>query len=296
MKKPLIFVGDEAGRRRVKEQPVTREQHGEDANASRRPPQHARQRSGGSRSRIASIAAVDRPEEMRYLRSADVAEEKRREHRRERQRVEQRDRDRAGDRQRELLVELARRAREERDRNEHGEQHERRRQHGAGDLAHRLARALERRHPLLLDEARDVLDHDDRVVDDETGRERQPEERERVDREPEHLHQEERADQRDRDRERRDQRRAPVLQEQEDDEHDERDRDQQRRHDFFDRLADESRRVERDFVAARRPETSRSRSSVSRDLLRDVRARCRSAAAGSRGRRASWPLNQMQPE
>ena len=83
---------------------------------------------------------------------------------------------------------------------------------------------------------RDVFDHDDGVVDDETGRERQAEERDRVDREPEDLHDEERADQRDRNRHRRNQRRLRVLQENVDDEHDQQDREQQRDDDFLDRL------------------------------------------------------------
>jgi hypothetical protein len=99
-----------------------------------------------------------------------------------------------------------------------------------------------------LDEARDVLNDHDRIVDDETGGERDAEERQRVDREAEHLHQEERAEQRDRDRERRDERGAPILQEQEDHDDDQDDRHGQRDDDFLDRFAHEQRGVERDAV------------------------------------------------
>ena len=89
--------------------------------------------------------------------------------------------------------------------------------------------------------ARDVLDDDDRVVDHETGRERQAEERDRIDREPEELHHEERADQRDRDRRRRNQRRPRILQEEEDDQITSTIDEQQRDDDFLDRFVDEGR-------------------------------------------------------
>ena len=55
---------------------------------------------------------------------------------REGQRVEGRDRDGEGDGQRELLVEDAGGAGEEADRDEDGDQHERGRDDGAGDLGH----------------------------------------------------------------------------------------------------------------------------------------------------------------
>ena len=48
-------------------------------------------------------------------------------------------------------------------------------------IEHRLERCLMRRHLLVLDEARDVLDDDDRVVDHQTRRQRQPEQGQRVD-------------------------------------------------------------------------------------------------------------------
>jgi hypothetical protein len=52
----------------------------------------------------------------------------------------------------------------------------------------------ERRHVLFLNEARDVLDDDDRIIHHQSQRKREAEERERVDREAEQLHQGERSD------------------------------------------------------------------------------------------------------
>src|SRR5690606_14613626 len=63
----------------------------------------------------------------------------------------------------------------------------------------------------------DVLDLDDRVVDQHAGDEAQREQRHFVQGKPEQVHEPERRDRRQRDRQRRDQRRAPVAQEQEHD-------------------------------------------------------------------------------
>ena len=65
-----------------------------------------------------------------------------------------------------------------------------------------------------------VLDHDDRVVDDDADRQHQAEQREVVEAEAHRQHHGEGADQRDRDGEDRDHRRAPGLQEQDDHDHD----------------------------------------------------------------------------
>ena len=64
-------------------------------------------------------------------------------------------------------------------------------------------RRRERLHALLLDEAEDVLEHDDRVVDHDADREREREQRDHVEREALQPHQRERADDRDRDRDAR---------------------------------------------------------------------------------------------
>ena len=69
----------------------------------------------------------------------------------------------------------------------------------------------------LLHDALDVLHDDDRVVDDKSDRQDQGEQRHRVRREAEGEQDREDADQRYRDGQSRNERRAPVLQEDEDD-------------------------------------------------------------------------------
>ena len=67
--------------------------------------------------------------------------------------------------------------------------------------------------------AKDVLDVDDRVVDQLADRDRQAAQRHRVDRQPEPLEHQRRDDDRQRDRRQRDERRAEVQQEQEQHDH-----------------------------------------------------------------------------
>ena len=90
---------------------------------------------------------------------------------------------------------------------------DRRGDHREADLAAAVDRS-DRAAARRLMRAVDVLEHDDRVVDDEPDREHEPEQRQHVDREPDHRHHEERRDDRDRDRDGRDQRRAHVAEEQ----------------------------------------------------------------------------------
>ena len=70
-----------------------------------------------------------------------------------------------------------------------------------------------------LDVPDDVLAHDDGVVDQDADRERQAEQRHRVQREAERQHGDERREHRDRQRQTGDDRRAPRVEEQEHDEH-----------------------------------------------------------------------------
>ena len=102
-----------------------------------------------------------------------------------------------------------------------------------------------RRHRVLalLHVPHDVLEHDDRVVDDEADRERQRHQRQVVEAVAEQVHRGERADDRRGQRQARDDRRREVPQEQEDHEHDEHDREQQRELDVVHRLADRLRAV-----------------------------------------------------
>ena len=107
----------------------------------------------------------------------------RRHHRRQREADEQRHRDRERHRQAEARHEAADDAAHEADRQKMAI---------SDSVVARTARpiscvavdrGLHRRHALLLDEAVDVLEHDDRVVDDDTDRERQREQRDHVERE-----------------------------------------------------------------------------------------------------------------
>ncbi len=74
-------------------------------------------------------------------------------------------------------------------------------------------RRLTRRHLLLLDEADDVLEHDDGVVDDDAYRQRQCEQGDRVEREALPREERERSDDGDRNRDRGDGRAAHVAEE-----------------------------------------------------------------------------------
>ena len=117
-----------------------------------------------------------------------------------------------------------------------------------------LRAAERRRHRVLavLHVPHDVLEHDDRVVDDEADRERERHQRQVVEAVAEQLHRRERADDRRRQREARDDRRRDVAQEQEDHEHDEHDGQQQRELDVVHRLANRLRAVAADGERQRR--------------------------------------------
>ena len=143
----------------------------------------------------------------------DVGRHHRRQHARHDQREEDRDRRRPA----ELHEELARNAGHEGGRQEHRDQRE-----GGGDdrqtdLVGRFHRRLVRRlaHAQV---AHDVLDLDDRIVDQDADHQRQAEQRDDVDREAEHVvHHGEGRDDRQRQRGGRHQRGAPVAQEEPDD-------------------------------------------------------------------------------
>jgi hypothetical protein len=88
---------------------------------------------------------------------------------------------------------------------------------GEADLVGGVDRRLigDLAHPHVPD---DILDLDDRVVDQHAGHQAQREQGHPVQGEAHHLHEPEGRDRRERDGDRRDQRRPPVAQEQEDDE------------------------------------------------------------------------------
>ena len=190
--------------------------------------------------------AIHAARERIRLRSMRL-EQQGRQCRTQRERIDRRDHGRDRDRQRELLVELTGESRDERDRCKHGHQHQRDRNDRAADFLHRLVGGLARRESRF-DVALDVLHDDDRIVDDDTDGEHQPEQRQRVDREAERQHQRERADDRDWHGDQRNDRRAPGLQEQDHHQHDQHQGFEQRLDHGLDRIAYEDRRVVHDLV------------------------------------------------
>ncbi len=143
-----------------------------------------------------------------------------------------------------MPVDDAGRPAEEGHRQEHCRQHERDRDQRDLQLLHRLDRRLARRHAgIFFHQALDILDHDDRVIDEQADRERQPEQGERVDAEPEQIKNAEGAEQYDGHRDRGDQHRAPALQEDEHHEDDEQDSLEQRFLHLADRQFDEGGRI-----------------------------------------------------
>ena len=96
---------------------------------------------------------------------------------------------------------------------------------------------------MLLHDALDILDDDDRVVDDDADREHDREQRHGIGGVADRVEHDEGADQADRHRQGRDQRRAQAAEEQVDDEHHEDEGLDQRLLHLVDRIGDESRRV-----------------------------------------------------
>ena len=165
-----------------------------------------------------------------------------------RERVECGDRNREGNGKRKLLIENARRAGKERDRHEHGDEHQRSSDDRAGDLGHRHGRSRVRVGLVIVDMALHVLDHHDGIVHHQARRQRDAEHGQRIDGKAEDLDEGERAHQRDRDGDGRDDGCAPVEQKEKDDDNDNDDCFAQRAHDFADGVADNGGGVERNLT------------------------------------------------
>ena len=146
------------------------------------------------------------------------SQQPRRHHRRQGQRHDAGDEHRARKRERELAEQRAGEPALDADRDvDRGES-----DGHCDDWPDQLARAEQRRvirRASLADVALDVLDHDDRVVDDQTDRQHDRQQGQQIQREAEDLHQEHAADQRHRDRDHRHQGGAERAQEQEDHHH-----------------------------------------------------------------------------
>ena len=122
---------------------------------------------------------------------------------------------RHGDGHAELAEELSGDSGKEAHGYEHGAEHQRHRHQRAAYSAHRLLGRLLRRKMLLLHYAVDILDHDYRVVDDNSYRKHESEQRHGIQREAENQHDTERAHERDRHGYRGNQRGSPALQREE---------------------------------------------------------------------------------
>ena len=166
------------------------------------------------------------------------------ERRRQGQRVDRREHHRDRDSDGELPEELAGNAGDEGDRHEDREQHQRDRDDRGDDLAHgALGRFRRRQLGMLLHHALDVLDHDDRVVDDDADGEHHRQQRDGIGGIADGVEHDEGADQAHRHGDGRDQRRPEIAEEQVDDEDDEDEGFDQRLLDLVDRGGDEGGRI-----------------------------------------------------
>ena len=144
---------------------------------------------------------------------ADMLQQPRTHHRRQRQRDDRRGHDRDRERQREFAEHAPDQPGHEQQRDEDRDQRHRQRNHGEADFAGTLQRRLH--HGLAVFHVTDdILDHHDRIVDHESGADRQRHQRQIVEAEACEIHDPEARDQRQRQRHARNQRRAQRPQEQ----------------------------------------------------------------------------------
>ena len=153
-----------------------------------------------------------------FFRGRAVAQQLRAQHGHEGERHPGGNENRDRERDRKLVKQPADDVAHEQQRNERGDQRDGQRDDGKADLSGALQRGRER--PLaLLDEARDVLDHHDGIVDHEAGGDGERHQREVVKAETGEVHRAEGADQRERNGEARDDRGGKIAQEEEEHQH-----------------------------------------------------------------------------
>ena len=150
--------------------------------------------------------------------------------------------DRRGERDRKLMEEAPDDVAHEQERDQNRDQRHGERDDGEADLRRPLHRRIVG-SVALLEKAGDVLDHHDRVVDDEAGRDGQRHQGQIIEAEAGLIHDRQRADQRQRHRETRDEGRRDVAQEDEYDHHHQADRQRKLEFDVFDGGADGGRAV-----------------------------------------------------
>ena len=140
---------------------------------------------------------------------------------------------------RELAVNVAHRASKESQWHKHRYQHHGNTDDGTGNLAHGLARGLQRRQPLFAHDALDVFNDHDGIVHHDTDHQHHAEHRQHVDREPHGQQCAKGTQQRHRHHDGRDDGVADVLQEQEHHQEHQHDGFQQRHRHLLDRNLDE---------------------------------------------------------
>nr|WP_237567274.1 hypothetical protein [Burkholderia pseudomallei] len=278
-----LDAADHEARVLLREEALRHDDVQRDVQRDRRDERHQDRERMAQRPRQRALVAALHPFEAALEPARDAAlvarrvgfgQQARAHHRRERERHDERHGDRERQREREFAEQAPDDAAHQQDRQKHRDERQADRQHREADLARAVERGLQPRRAVL-DVARDVLEHDDRVVDDEARRDDERHQRQVVQREAEQIHRAERADDRDRHRDARNQRRAPVAQEQEHDHHDEAHRDDERVLGVGERRADRARAVEhrRDLdVGGQRGRQLRQRGLHALDRVDDVRA------------------------
>ena len=183
-------------------------------------------------------------------------------HRRQRERHERGDQNRHAERDRKFAEKPPHDIAHEQQRNQHGDQRNGQRDDREADLLGSLQRRFERLVPFL-DEARDIFDHHDGVVDHEAGGNRERHQRKIVEAVAAQIHHAEGADDRQRHGDARDDRGRNAAQEKEHHHHDERDREHQFELHVFHRRADGGRHVrERGHLNRRRQRRLQSRNQI----------------------------------
>ena len=171
-----------------------------------------------------------------------LLQKQRAQHRRQRQRDKGRSYDCHRHRDREFTEQPADDAAHEKQRDEDCDQRKGNRDDREADLPRPFEGGIEGALPLL-DVTHDVLDHDDRIVDDKTDRDRQRHQRNVIEAVADGIHHPKGGEQRQRHGQARDHRRPQRPQKHEDDDDHEPDRQHHRKLDIMDRRLDDERAV-----------------------------------------------------
>ena len=183
-----------------------------------------------------------------------AAQKNSRQHRSQGERVEGGNSNGKCDGQRKLAKQNSGRPGKEGNRNKYGAEHQRGGDDGAGNLGGGGCRRFVGIVFPLSNMALNVFDHDDSVVDNQAGGQRDAEQRQRVDGETEQFYKDEGPDERNRSGDEVNHRRPPVAEKDKDHQDDEKDRRTHRVDYVADRLAHGVGRVECDFVVHSRRE------------------------------------------